>query len=449
MTVWRPPGYFDPLAYKQTIAYGRYSSLHQGHGQSEDRQHEELEKVLKLFGWRLLDQYFDKGVSAGRGKHRVIGVLSRLLKRIHRREIPLPCVLTIQCFDRLTREELTVAQELFLSLINRGMAVSTTMDQAGYDKASINGNPGLLYGSIGMMLGAHGVYKVMADRAEKGWAGGRRDKITLICPGWLRPNAERTDFIIVDVEIPLPGGGGTRKVSAKVIIERIFEEAQYMGMDKIAAGLNRDGIPPFVAWSNKAKLVNSMTQQHIWRDAQIRRLIKGRTVRGEREIGHYEFKVRRKTVDGEEIEYEVAERRGTGERQIVYPWVVSEELWQRANAALEARATGRGRKGPSFTNLLQGLAKCAHCGGAMKIGMSMKKSRNQVWYYYRCINRRLKACNNPYSYKYRDVEREFLKALHGILVRLMKKAAPENDPAGGLRREIAEARAEIEGWEDG
>jgi hypothetical protein len=83
MTVWRPPGYFDPLAYKQTIAYGRYSSLHQGHGQSEDRQHEELEKVLKLFGWRLLDQYFDKGVSAGRGKHRVIGVLSRLLKRIH------------------------------------------------------------------------------------------------------------------------------------------------------------------------------------------------------------------------------------------------------------------------------------------------------------------------------------------------------------------------------
>jgi DNA invertase Pin-like site-specific DNA recombinase len=150
MTVWRPPGYFDPLAYKQTIAYGRYSSLRQGHGQSEDRQHEELEKVLKLFGWRLLDQYFDKGVSAGRGKHRVIGVLSRLLKRIHRREIPLPCVLTIECFDRLTREELTVAQELFLSLINRGMAVFTTMDQAGYDKASINGNPGLLYGSIGM-----------------------------------------------------------------------------------------------------------------------------------------------------------------------------------------------------------------------------------------------------------------------------------------------------------
>jgi hypothetical protein len=61
----------------------------------------------------------------------------------------------------------------------------------------------------------------------------------------------------------------------------------------------------------------------------------------------------------------------------------------------------------------------------------------------------LKACINPYSYKYRDVKREFLKALHGILVRLMKKAAPENDSAGGLRREIAEARAEIEGWEDG
>jgi hypothetical protein len=418
-----PPGYFDPSRYVTAISYGRFSSAQQASGQSRQRQSEALAATLERFGWRLLDAYFDHGVSAGRGKHRAVGALGRLLRRVREREIPTPCVLVVETFDRLSREELTIAQEQFLSLVNLGMAVYTTMDGQGYDQRSLNANPGGLFTSIGMMLGASGVYKVMADRAEKGWIK-RRDKATAMCPGWLRLNADGSGYDLVD--------------GAQETLERIFEEAQYLGLDKLAARLNQARVPTFKTWNHK-------NTRRIWYDKHLRRIIAGRAVRGEVEVGKYVWKTQRATVDGEVIEYETSERMPTGVRLKPYPEVIAEDVWQRTNAALQDRATGKGRKGTGFSNLFQGLARCYYCGGTMNLKSSPRSDGGKPYQYYRCDTRHRRGqslCHNAHVYDYGFVETSILRL---IAQSALQPEAGRNIKAATLRRQIAELRADIDG----
>ena len=421
-----PPGYFDPSRYEAAISYGRFSSAQQASGQSRERQSEALDATLKKFGWRLLDTYFDHGVSAGRGKHRAVGALGRLLRRVREREIPTPCVLIVETFDRLSREELTIAQEQFLALINAGMAIYTTMDGAGYDQRSLNANPGGLFTSIGMMLGASGVYKVMADRAEKGWVK-RRGNHTGMCPGWLE--FERTSRSDQPVD-----GVYSLKDGAQDILDRIFEEAQSIGLDRLAARLNEGGVPTFETWNHK-------DSRGIWYDKHLRRIITGRAVRGEVEVGKYVWHTIRETVDGEVIEYEKSVREPTGVRLKIYPDPISEEVWQRANDALAGRTTGKGRKGKDFANLFQGLAKCWDCGGPMNLKSTTKKG-GKTYRYYRCdMLHRRGACTNEHVYDYPLVEKHLLDVL---VSQALKAELPKDDKAAAIRREIADLRAEVD-----
>ena len=133
-----------------------------------------------------------------------------------------------------------------------------------------------------------------------------------------------------------------------------------MGLDQVAARLNAAGLRTWPTWNRN--------QPSVWHDLTIRRIVTSRAVRGEMDVAKYAYETRKCTEDGEEIEYEVAVAlQKTGVTLKPYPSVIDEVTWQRANAALTSRATGRGRKGKTFTNLLQGLCRCSVCGGTMKL----------------------------------------------------------------------------------
>jgi hypothetical protein len=409
-----PPGTFDPSYYRHAISYGRFSKANQIAGISRERQEEALQDTLGRFKWKLLDRYFDPGISGGRGKHRVLGALGELIRQ--QPSFPARTILVIEAFDRLSREEITVAQEQFLHLVNRGLGVWTTSDHLGYDKSSLNGNPGQMFSSIGLMLGAASIYKVMSDRSLKGWQR-RHGRKNAMCPGWLTFTRTTDADALVD-------GYYSVKKGADAILLRIFREAEFIGLDKLTVQLNTERVPVFRTWNHR-------NPNDVWREGTLYKIITGRTVRGERQIGRIVYRERTLLIDGETYRYEEAYRELTGQIVKPYPEIISEQQWVRTNAALTARKTYRGRKGKGFVNLFQGMTKCGHCGSAMRC--------KTPWLH--CDRFRLGACANDTEFFNPLVEQEILAVFSGIGARLMARRSAE--PAQPLYGQIATAKADI------
>ncbi len=76
------------------------------------------------------------------------------------------------------------------------------------------------------------------------------------------------------------------------------------------------------------------------------------------------------------------------------PALVSEELWQKANAALAARGRGRGKQGQGIKALLRNRIYCPRCGRPMVV---RRHARQQRIYYY-CSKYYRPWAENPCSY---------------------------------------------------
>lgn len=430
------------LVIGSAYSYDRVSSPRQTPeqgGEGIDRQAALRAAFVAQYGIAMDEELVDLGKSGSKGSNLEDGAaLAAFRKLAVRKKLKPNPALIIESFSRLGRLPIDRAMPLFFDIIGKGgVTLITLVNNRAYTRSSIRRNPGEIHEVSAQMQAARAEAEARAYYSKMNWVM-RRGKITVMCPGWLTPNAEWTGYDIVEVEYVTPDGKRIR-VSAKEIVERIYREGEYLGLSRIAAQFNQEGIPKFPIW-------NHQKTPNIWRNTHIRRIIKSRNTRGEREIAEYGLKTRTKLIDGEEVEYELPHRTPTGERQQqVYPPVVSEEQWQRTNVALEARTTARGRKGAVFTNLLQGLLKCAHCGATMVI-MSKKKPSGREYQYLRCVNLRWAACHNRFSYRYPQVESEFVEVFRGVLMAFMEQSRPsQHDPTAALHREIAEVQADISG----
>src|SRR5689334_22729871 len=105
------------------ISYLRYSSAPQGEGNSIARQLEKSEAWAKANGLAFDQTLRDEGVSAFRGANAATGALKSILRRIERHEIREGSTLVVENLDRLSRDEESVALELFLGIINKGVDI--------------------------------------------------------------------------------------------------------------------------------------------------------------------------------------------------------------------------------------------------------------------------------------------------------------------------------------
>src|SRR5262249_11140635 len=125
---------------KRAFSYLRFSDRKQAKGDSKRRQLEWGPALCGTKG-RGLDENLsiqDLGVSAFRGGKARKGQLAAFLKAIKSGRVVPGDVLLVEALDRLTREDIDPAWELFRSILKSGVEVYTREPERHYGKADLN-----------------------------------------------------------------------------------------------------------------------------------------------------------------------------------------------------------------------------------------------------------------------------------------------------------------------
>lgn len=249
----------------KAISYLRYSSREQAKGGSEQRQAEWTEEYCEQKKLELVDTYKDLGISAHRGKHSQKGKLASLLKDCQSGKIPKGYALIIENFDRLSREEVPIALQRVLMLINDyRLEIHTLDDNRIYIPGKVDITELLI--SIIIMGRAHSesarksvfVGKAWKQVREAGKAYSRPGKQPLgRIPNWLDWNSDKQDWIL--------------DAGAVSTIKYIFTLATEHGLGRyaIAQRLQAEEIPVFSKRATK------------WTAAMVKRISNNRSLLGE------------------------------------------------------------------------------------------------------------------------------------------------------------------------
>lgn len=165
---------------RPAVSYLRFSRPEQALGDSQRRQIQKTEEYCAANGYRLLDVYFDRGISGAKGLHRRKGQLGDLIAAARAKKFPPGTALLIESLDRLSREEASIALQLFLQLINDyDLEIHTIGDSSKqvYRKGALDFTSLLI--SIVEMGRAHGESRRKSELIAASWKGLRlRGKAT-------------------------------------------------------------------------------------------------------------------------------------------------------------------------------------------------------------------------------------------------------------------------------
>lgn len=309
-------------------SYARFSSEKQSHGSSLERQLDAATKYAHTYGL-VLDpsRYTDLGVSAFRSKNRVEGALGAFIEAVDAKRIPKGSYLLIENMDRLSRDTVDVALELFLGITRRGIVLVTLTDGRVYSQATIRENWTTLIIAMGEMVRAN------AESARK--AGFARDAIkrradkgqlpTTRLPTWMKFTPDRKSAVLIP--------------QRSKIVKRIFDEIiAGAGARGIAGDLNKEKVPVLFYATE-------------WRQSAISQLLKNPATYGE-------FK-----------------------GEIRLPAAVTKARYLKAQQIVRDRTLYKGgfsRSNPN--NSLVGLSKCGHCSRVMRF-----LPRTDGSFYVRCV----------------------------------------------------------------
>lgn len=355
-----------PTAY----SYVRISTEKQTHGDGIRRQTEMSRRYAKEHDLRLDEdfQLLDRGVSAFKGDNVVTGALGQFLIAVESGRVPSGSYLLVESLDRLSRDKIDAALELFRRITRKGVNVVTLADGQVY-RAGQTDVAQLIY-SVVVMSRANEESEMKSQRLSAAWRHKRENasskKLTQIAPNWLRLSEDRSAFEIIPDRVE--------------VVRRIFRlSTDGVGTYSIVKTLNRDGVSPF-------------GRSNGWSESYIEKIVKNRAV-----LGEYQPYTK---VEGV--------RRPAGDVvRNYYPAVVTENEFYAAQAARRARATYKGgRKGEQIKNLFTHVATCAYCGSPMRMvdkGKGPKGGR-----YLRCSGGdRGMGCTTK-GWRYDDFERSFL-----------------------------------------
>jgi DNA invertase Pin-like site-specific DNA recombinase len=374
----------------KAYSYARWSSAHQSSGDSLRRQLKLSRDYAAKHGLDLDETFRDPGVSAYRGKNRVEGALANFIAEIDNGKIEPGSYLLIESLDRLSREEVLVALELFISIVRRGVRIVTLLDNQEYDREKLNRNVGLLFMSIGVMQRAHEESRTKGERVASANENKRQRAresaipITALCPGWLRLVGHGRGYEHKRYEI-IPEQGA--------VVRRIYLEAiAGLGKRRIANRLNRDGIPAFRGKDG-------------WHHSSVGKILMNEAVLGL-------FQPHRK-VDGK--------RMPDGPPiPSFFPVIIDEATFWQAQQAIKTRRHGAaGRKGDADTNLFSGIGVCGECGIG-KLHLVNKGALPKGGKYLTCQRASRALCGNHAHFPYPMIEKTLL-ATPGMLMLL----APE------------------------
>lgn len=324
------------MAKKKTAySYVRFSTPDQIKGDSFRRQTEWSVSWCEQNEYTLADlTLHDLGVSAFKGKNAETGALGTFIDAIESGTIPKGSVLLVESLDRLSRNEIMEALELFLSILRRGVKIVTKSPPCEFSRSSIN-DVGNIIVAIVTMSRAHEESRIKSERLSSAWEGKRKNidqkKLTNRCPAWLTLSEDRTEFIV--------------DKGKAAIVKKIFRLAvEGYGFNSITKKLNSEGVPT-IASSEK------------WHSSYVSKILSNRAVLGEFTPRHGRggTKMSARPAAGETIpDY--------------YPQIVSEADFYKAQKGKQKRRTQKGPVGKNgITNLFTGLVQDAKDGSAMNL----------------------------------------------------------------------------------
>ena len=343
------------------FSYLRFSSPEQAKGDSIRRQTEATDDWCRRNGVTLDTSLTlrDEGVSAFRGKNREnpdVHGLAAFLSAVKSGRVPAGSVLVLENLDRLTRESIVPAVNLFTGLLMAGIKVvqlrpSEQTFTSGADMTSV------MLALVELSRG-HSESAMKSQRIGAAWANKRKHAgekvLTRRLPAWVD---------CVDGKLVL----NPTKAAA---VRRVYAMARDgMGATGIAKTLNADRVPVIGRAEYKSRAV-------LWSESVVLNILHSRAV-----IGEYQPHVGRGS-----------ERKPTGEPLAgYYPRVMKDDEWHATQATIKGRArVGRGRRG-KHVNLFAGLLRDARDGGgsmyysrqnarsALIVPVGAKYGRGSAW----------------------------------------------------------------------
>lgn len=390
-----------PKAY----SYIRFSTPEQARGDSLRRQIAEAEQWCASNGLKLDMSLRDEGVSAHKGAQAEVGsALGNFLDLVKRGQVEVGSYLIVESLDRLSRETILEALPRFTSLLNAGIIIVTLIDKQVYSKDSVNKNPYQLFGSLAVMARAYEESATKAFRVSQAWkkkkslARTEGKPLTQRCPEWLN----------------LRDGKFIERPERIVIIRRIFRETiEGLGRREIVRRLNAEGEPAFRGANG-------------WHTSSIAKIIQSRAVLGEYQPHSGTHRGRNRKPEGEPI-------------PDFYPSIVDEATFVLAQDAVQGRRQrAAGRKG-NTVHLLQNLARCAGCGGAMHIRNHGQPPKGGI-YLICSSHERQTGCDNGRRWRVDRLEPALLAALGFVDAQAF---APLDDATPVAVEQVAVARARL------
>lgn len=391
-------------------SYIRFSSMKQADGSSYERQKRTAKEIAAKYDLELVTSYQDFGVSAFKGANSRTGALSRFLDEIGR-SVPVGSWLVVENLDRISRQSIIEAQELFLSIIRRGITIVTGMDGKVYSKESVNANP------IDLLLSV----MLFARANEESQTKRNRTNSSALIK--IKAHQENPQNPAVAIEEVGKNMWWTDTTSGYVCPDPVFfpivqevVELRRNGRStaEILDHLNATYTPPPAA---------SHKRHSNWSRAMIERLFHTRALIGIKEI----------SVDG--VKYELKD---------YYPRVLDDAEFYHLKKSIGVRACNYGDKEEAKPiPLLSGvnLLKCEHCGSAMVKVKGTNKRPNQ--YRYSCDamrSSRIACVHTNWSFRGDQLE----KAVLQLLADKIWIAEDKANPVPALKVQIDEISRKID-----
>jgi DNA invertase Pin-like site-specific DNA recombinase len=375
-----------PIAY----SYIRFSSKIQGEGDSLRRQLSSTQAYCDSNNLTLSSKHFsDLGISAFKEVDRPS--LADMLSAIENNEINAGDYIVLENLDRLSRKGISDTLAVLQAILKHDVYIVSLQDNLRLNKDSTDDLISVIKIAVSADL-AYQESKKKSERIKESWnekqqkASNNGTPKTRICPAWLKLSDDRTKYVVIEAKA--------------LIVQRLFGLlAQGIGRRKIAAIFNKEKVPHI----SEIKRTSG-----IWHPSYIAKIIKSGSA-----IGIFTPTVnkngKRETDPSNSIED-------------YFPKIIENRLYYQVQELTKLNNKNAGRKGASFTNVLQGVCFCLKCNSVMKY--TNKKEGEQ---FLECYGRSIGLCDNVKRYRYKLLEYAVLESMGLKMFKFEERSNPLNE----------------------